>query len=215
MDRKRLDSMRVHYATELFDFEHCQHDPIHQFQHWFDQVLASELIEPNAMTLATVNDNGHPSARIVLLKEFSEKGFVFFTNYASHKGDQMTANPNVALVFGWLELFRQVRIEGVVSKISKDESEQYFKSRPKGSQIGAWASPQSKTIISRAEIEENERIITEKYAGHDTLPIPPHWGGYIVEPSCIEFWQGRPNRLHDRILYTKKDNTWNLSRLAP
>ena len=207
--------MRVHYATELFDFEHCQHDPIHQFQHWFDQVLASALIEPNAMTLATVNQNGHPSARIVLLKEFSEKGFVFFTNYASHKGDQMTANPNVALVFGWLELFRQVRIEGVVSKISKDESEQYFKSRPKGSQIGAWASPQSKTIVSREEIEENERMITEKYASQDTLPLPPHWGGYIVDPSCIEFWQGRPNRLHDRILYTKKDNTWNLSRLAP
>lgn len=210
-----ISEMRVHYAAELFDMQHCSKDPFEQFGIWFGQAVESKLPEPNAMTLATVDKSGSPKARIVLLKESSPEGFIFYTNYESNKGLEMAENPNVALVFNWLELFRQIRIEGSVTKISSLTSESYFQSRPRGSQIGAWASPQSRVISSREEIEDNERIVEEKFKGAEVLPLPPFWGGYLVRPVKIEFWQGRANRLHDRILYTKISDSWKRDRLAP
>lgn len=215
MTKKSVSAMRVHYSSELFDMEHCSAEPYEQFASWFNQAIEAELPEPNAMTLATADKNGQPKARIVLLKEFTDEGFVFFTNYTSHKAQELAGNPNAALVFAWIELFRQVRIEGSVEKISTEDSEAYFHSRPRGSQIGAWASPQSSVIASREVIEENQKMIEEKYAGQEFLPLPPFWGGYLVRPTAIEFWQGRPNRLHDRILFTKSGNTWKRDRLAP
>lgn len=190
-------------------------DPVAQFTKWWDDALKSEIEEVNAMTLATADKNGMPAARIVLLKEFSEKGFVFFTNYNSHKGNELEANPNACLVFFWKELERQVRISGQVKKINAKESDEYFASRPEGSRIGAWASPQSHVINSREVIEENSRRYQQQFTGGN-IPRPPHWGGYSVIPVVIEFWQGRPNRLHDRIRYNlQDDHTWKIERLAP
>ena len=167
------------------------------------------------MTLATATKDGYPKARIVLLKECNVEGFIFFTNYESHKGLELEENPKAALVFNWLELFRQVRIEGMVEKIDQKQSELYFQSRPRGSQIGAWASPQSSIIASRYQIEEREKAMEDKFKGYEVLQLPPFWGGYIVKPIKVEFWQGRPNRLHDRIVFTKDPNGWSKVRLAP
>ncbi|MEO1099438.1 MAG: pyridoxamine 5'-phosphate oxidase [Bacteroidota bacterium] len=188
---------------------------IEQFQLWFDEANKVEISEVNAMHLSTVNPNGMPSSRIILLKGIENNGFVFFTNYQSDKGKDLDANPAAALLFFWKELERQVRIQGHVEKISKDDSEQYFQSRPKGSQIGAWTSPQSTVIESRELLEEREKAIAEKYKDEEVLPKPEQWGGYILKPICIEFWQGRPNRLHDRILYSQVDGHWKINRLAP
>ena len=215
MNNPSLSSMRVHYASELFDIEHCTADPFIQFGKWFNEAVAAELTEPNAMTLATATKDGKPAARIVLLKECNQEGFVFYTNYASDKGKEIAENNAVALVFNWLELHRQVRIEGYASKVSTEVSTEYFQSRPRGSQVGAWASPQSSIIASREEIEQKRDAIEKQYADQEVLPLPPFWGGYLVIPDKIEFWQGRPNRLHDRILYTKEENTWHRNRLAP
>jgi pyridoxamine 5'-phosphate oxidase len=177
--------------------------------------LNSEIEEVNAMTLATVTAEGFPSARIVLLKGYTEEGFVFFTNYQSHKGKELEQNPRACLVFFWKALERQVRIEGMVEKIAAADSEAYFQSRPVGSQIGAWASPQS-TVISGREVIENNVVELEKKYTNTSIPRPEHWGGYIVKPVNIEFWQGRSSRLHDRILYTaQKDLSWKIERLAP
>ncbi len=190
-------------------------DPFQQFTIWWDEAIKSEIDEVNAMTLATSTKDGFPSARIVLLKGYDERGFVFFTNYESDKGKELAANPHAALVFFWKELERQVRIEGLVERVSAEESDAYYQSRPAGSRIGAWASPQSEVISDRQIIEKNVLAYGEKF-GTGFIPRPAHWGGYIVKPIAIEFWQGRSSRLHDRILYTVSDNgNWKKERLAP
>lgn len=210
------DLRRDYKHSELLESSLLE-NPFSQFSKWFDEALQSEVLEPNAMTLATVNEEGQPSARIVLLKGYDENGFSFFTNYLSHKGAQIASNPKVALVFCWLELERQIRIEGVVTKLSEEESDQYFYSRPQKSQIGAIASPQSQVIPSREIIENNFATLDSQLTNGDTLKRPTHWGGYRVIPNLIEFWQGRSSRLHDRLRYTlnKDTSTWNIERLAP
>lgn len=167
------------------------------------------------MTLATVGPDGYPSARTVLLKGYDEHGFVFFTNYESRKGQELALNPHATLLFTWLELQRQIRIEGEVEKISREASLAYFQSRPRESQIGAWASPQSSVIAGREVLEQREMEMEEKFAGLDKLPLPDYWGGYLLRPVALEFWQGRMSRLHDRILYTRTDHEWLIQRLAP
>ena len=212
-----LADLREDYRADSLDVKDVYADPIQQFQKWFDEAQQAEMKEPNAMTLATADGNGMPSARIVLLKGLRPEGFVFYTNYESDKGKQMAANPHAALVFCWLELERQIRIEGSVEKLSFEDSENYFHKRPKGSQIGAWASPQSSEIPDRSILEKNVEALKEKYVDQEKLPCPPHWGGYIVKPRLIEFWQGRSSRLHDRICYTLTDDrsSWTIKRLAP
>jgi len=190
-------------------------DPFDQFANWWDDAMKSELDEINAMTLATASATGMPAARIVLLKSFSADGFVFFTNYNSQKGIELQENPFASLVFFWKELERQVRISGRVEKVSAAESDAYFHSRPEGSRIGAWASPQSSVIASREVIETNITMIEQQFTEGE-ISRPPHWGGYVVIPEVIEFWQGRPSRLHDRIQYSKMAaGSWNVERLAP
>ena len=188
---------------------------IRQFDKWWQEAIHSEIDEVNAMTLATASADGIPAARIVLLKGYDERGFVFFTNYDSFKGLQLAENPRACLVFFWKELERQVRITGLVEKVSDEESDTYFNSRPEGSRIGAWASPQSQVIESREWLEEREKTLVKDFTGKP-LNRPAHWGGYRVKPINIEFWQGRPSRLHDRIQYALQgDNSWIIERLAP
>jgi pyridoxamine 5'-phosphate oxidase len=189
-------------------------DPITQFGKWWDEAVKSEIDEVNAMTLATADKNNMPSARIVLLKGYDKNGFIFFTNYQSHKGEQLLQNPNACLVFFWKELERQIRITGTVEKISGEDSDAYFTSRPAGSRIGAWASPQSSVIANRTVIEEKLKDFEQQF-GDNAIPRPPHWGGYIVQPAQIEFWQGRASRLHDRMQYTLQKGAWIIERLAP
>lgn len=189
-------------------------NPIDQFTRWWSEAITSQISEVNAMTLATASKGGAPSARIVLLKDYSEKGFVFFTNYNSTKGKELAENPRAALVFFWKELERQIRIDGNVEKISEEESDKYYHSRPEGSRIGAWASPQSEPIASREIIEEKFKQLHEEYRDK-LIERPVHWGGYIVKPTKIEFWQGRSSRLHDRLQYIKEAEGWRLQRVAP
>lgn len=208
-------NLRRNYTRAGLNENETDPNPFIQFQTWFDQALNSDLPEPNAMTLATADSQGKPSARIVLLKGLDETGFVFYTNYKSHKAQQLAKNPTAALVFWWAELERQVRIEGTVEKVSQAESEEYFASRPIGSQLGAWASPQSRVIESRRVLEEKTWELEQKYANQE-IPKPPHWGGYRLIPIEMEFWQGRPNRLHDRLCYNQQsDGSWLRERLAP
>ncbi|MFT4665500.1 MAG: pyridoxamine 5'-phosphate oxidase [Polaribacter sp.] len=215
-DHKKVADLREDYRLQTLEIQEVHAHPFHQFQQWFNDALRSNLKEPNVMTLATASASGIPSARIVLLKGYSEKGFLFYTNYNSRKGKELLENPNAALVFCWLELERQIRIEGKVSQLSPEASTQYFQSRPKGSQIGAWASPQSEVIEDRNLLEENVVILNEKYAEEDTLPRPEHWGGFLIEPTMVEFWQGRSSRLHDRIRYVQLEGgSWKVDRLAP
>lgn len=210
-----LAALRRNYALESLSEKDVAADPIEQFDRWFREAMNSQLPEPNAMTLATASRDGSPSARTVLLKNFDRQGFVFYTNYESRKGAELAENPRAALLFTWLELERQVRIEGVVEKNSPAESLEYFQSRPKGSQIGAWASPQSRLIEGRTVLEQNVADLESTYAAAERLPLPPFWGGYRVLPQVIEFWQGRESRLHDRILYTRNNDSWIIGRLAP
>lgn len=209
-----LADLRKDYARGSLDETSVDADPIRQFETWFKQALDARLPEPNTMTLATVDARGYPSARIVLIKGVDERGFVFFTNYESRKGLDLAANPHASLLFYWIELERQVRVEGTVVKTGADESDAYFNSRPLGSRIGAWASDQSRPIESRALLEAREKSFSERFG--EQPPRPPHWGGYRLVPDTIEFWQGRPSRLHDRILYTRlSGGEWRISRLSP
>ncbi len=212
-----LADLRQEYAQAELDRSHVADDPIEQFRDWFDEVLNSEVEEPNAMTLSTTAADGTPSARIVLLKGLDERGFHFYTNYDSRKGRELDQNPTASLVFLWKPLERQVRVQGSVVRMPPEESTSYFHSRPRGSQLGAWASPQSRVIESRAELEDTLAEVTAEYEDHDEIPRPSHWGGYVVRPTEIEFWQGRPNRLHDRLRYRREDaqGDWTLERLAP
>jgi pyridoxamine 5'-phosphate oxidase len=189
-------------------------DPLEQFALWFDQTIASGLQMPTALILATANAQGIPSARTVLLKGYDRNGFVFYTNYASRKGRELAANPHACLLFSWEELERQVRIEGPVEKVSAAESDEYFASRPLGSRLGAWASPQSEAVAGRALLDARFADAQRRYG--EAVPRPPHWGGYRVVPRAIEFWQGRENRLHDRLRYQREpDARWTMERLAP
>jgi len=211
---QQIAQMRREYVSQPFNKSDVDPDPITQFKRWFDEAARSAQPDVEAMTLSTATPDGRVTARIVLLKGCDERGFVFFTNYESRKSREMMSNPRVALTFYWHTLHRQIRIEGVVDKVTPEESEEYFQTRPRGSQIGAWASPQSEEIADR---EGLERRVDETEARFKDQPIkcPPFWGGFRVKPERIEFWQGRESRLHDRILYTRLDNEWRISRLAP
>lgn len=211
-----IADIRTQYSQKSLSEADVLPDAIAQFEKWWDEVIHSQITEPNAMTLATASLDGVPDARIVLLKGVSQEGFTFFTNYESQKGQQLAQNPRACLVFFWKELERQVRIRGVVSKVSKEESEAYFFSRPEGSQIGACASPQSRVIADRQELESRVQALEEAVKKGHKIEKPDYWGGYILKPESFEFWQGRPNRLHDRILYTLQDKgDWLIQRLAP
>jgi pyridoxamine 5'-phosphate oxidase len=211
-----IADLRQNYTLAGLAEADLDSNPIQQFNLWFEQALAADLIEPNAMTLATATADGKPSARIVLLKGVSEQGFVFYTNYESQKGRELIANPYAALVFLWDKLERQIRIEGKVEQLSSAESAEYFHSRPKASQLGAWTSNQSQVIAKREVLEQKLASLQAQYSGEVTIPLPEHWGGFRVRPNRLEFWQGRPSRLHDRLVYDlEADGNWSISRLAP
>ena len=210
-----ISSLRRSYSRQSLNEADVLPNPLSQFARWFEEAMQSQLPEPNAMTLATANRSGRPSARTVLLKGVDAEGFVFYTNYESRKGNDLADNPQAALLFTWLELERQIRIEGAVEKISPEQSLAYFQSRPLGSQIGAWASPQSQIISDRNVLENRSAQLQEQYAGANALPLPPFWGGYLLRPDRLEFWQGRESRLHDRIDYVLENGHWNIQRLAP
>ena len=208
-----LADLRRNYTQGTLDKQDLKADPIEQFQGWLDEAKGADVLEPNAMTLATVDAAGQPSARIVLLKGLDKRGFVFYTNYESRKARELAANSRAALVFNWLALERQVRVEGTVSKLPVEESQAYHRSRPHGSQLGEWVSPQSRVIDNRGVLEARLREFEEKFP--DEVPLPDFWGGFVVRPQRVEFWQGRPNRLHDRFRYSREGQEWRLERLAP
>lgn len=206
--------MRREYSARPLNEAEVDRDPMKQFDIWFRDAIAAESLDPNAMALATTDSEGRPSARVVLLKGFDDRGFVFFTNYESRKGRDLAENPHASLCFWWGELVRQVRIDGVVERVAAKESDAYFESRPIDSKLGAWASDQSCAVASREALERRMEEVRARYAGSD-VPRPAHWGGYRLIPDAIEFWQGRPNRLHDRLYFRLVDGVWTLNRLAP
>jgi len=209
-----LADLRKEYTRAGLAESDLAPDPVEQFRRWFDAALDAGLHEPNAMTVATATFDGRPSARVVLLKGFDGRGFVFYTNYEGRKGRELEENPRAALLFYWGELERQVRIEGAVSRVSGEESDAYYASRPRGSRLGAWASEQSRTVEGRGVLEGRVGDLEAEYEGLE-VPRPPFWGGYRVEPEVVEFWQGRENRLHDRIVYRREDGGWKIQRLQP
>ena len=210
-----IRDLRQDYRASSLSEKDVDQNPFQQFSRWFNESIKAQILEPNAMTLATATADGIPNARIMLLKGFNEEGFTFFTNYNSKKAMEITENPNAALLFFWLELERQIRIKGKLFKVSQQESEDYFHSRPHGSQLGAHVSPQSSVIPDRDFLENRLKSLQEEYQDKE-IPKPAHWGGYILKPEVIEFWQGGASRLHDRIVYTLQDNnTWKIERLAP
>lgn len=214
MTEINIADIRKEYKLQSLLEKDADPDPVKQFQQWWNEAILSNIEEPNAMTLATSDKHGKPSARIVLLKGLSNDGFVFFTNYESRKGNELKENPQTYLLFFWKELERQVRIEGTVTKTSEEKSIEYFLSRPVLSKIGAWSSPQSSVIQSRDDLEKNVVKYQQQFSD-GLIPKPPHWGGYIVKPTLFEFWQGRANRLHDRLQYTLNNDKWIIERLAP
>lgn len=214
MNKQELQKLREEYSKYRLDEHSIPADPFAQFNTWLDDALKARLPEPNAMNLATVDADGKPHSRIVLLKEVTGEGFIFYTNYESVKGRNISHNPNVALCFLWLELERQVRIEGVAAQISREESLAYFNLRPRGSRLGALASDQSRVTAGRAELERKYERLEAEFAGKE-IPMPKNWGGYQVVPVEIEFWQGRKSRLHDRIRYRKTAGKWITERLEP
>ncbi len=210
-----VGELRRDYSRQTLLESNAESNPFLQFQNWFTQALNAQVIEPNAMTLATITPEGRPAARIVLLKDFDERGFVFYSNFQSRKGQEIAQTPAAALVFWWGELERQVRIEGSITLVSKAEADAYFQSRPRGSQLGAWVSHQSQVIENRAVLENRLKQLEQDYH-NKPIPRPPHWGGYRLVPSYFEFWQGRSNRLHDRLCYRHTtSNDWKVERLSP
>jgi pyridoxamine 5'-phosphate oxidase len=214
--QKNITDLRKEYSRSTLDSTNVLKDPVKQFEKWFDEAVQSGITEPNAMHIATVNEQGKPSSRIVLLKGIDNNKFIFYTNYQSKKGRELELNPACALTFFWPEIERQVRIEGTAARVESSLSDQYFQSRPRGSQIGAWASPQSTMIKDRDILEERAQQIEKKFELKKVLPRPNQWGGYQIDPLLIEFWQGRKSRLHDRIQFTREDaGKWTMNRLAP
>ena len=214
-----LAALRREYGDHGLDVPDLAPDPVSMFRQWMDDTVAAGLHEPNAMVVATVSPQGRPSSRMVLLKGVDERGFVFFTNYESRKAADIAANPGVSLLFPWHDLQRQVRVEGAASKVSAEESEAYFASRPRESQLGAWASPQSRVVSSRSALDERYGGVLAQFAELDEVPVPPHWGGFRVAPYAVEFWQGRKGRMHDRLVYRRAEDDphapWTVDRLAP
>lgn len=211
-----LADIRKNYSREELTESSVLPDPIQQFDFWLNEALKANVAEATAMVLSTATPEGKPSSRVVLLKGIEDGNLIFFTNYHSRKGQQIETNPQAAITFFWPELERQIRVEGTLSKLNHTASDIYFHSRPKASQIGAWASPQSQEVTNREAIERAEKLFTEKFKGHIEIPRPEHWGGFQFKPDYFEFWQGRPSRLHDRIVYEKHENSgWYIKRLAP
>lgn len=213
-DKEELAALRREYAGEPLNDRSVHEDPIEQFLAWFDQALEAEPMDPNAMTLSTATPDGHPSSRVVLLKGVDKEGFRFYTNYRSRKGRELEENPRAALCIYWPAMSRQVRIEGEVKKLDRKASEDYFQQRPRPSRIAAWASEQSHAVDSREELEERFREYQDKFEGGE-VPLPDFWGGYLLRPVAIEFWQGREERMHDRLVYRRKGERWEIGRLAP
>ncbi len=209
-----LRDRRIQYETAGLDQDDLVNDPIAQWTQWYEQATAAGVAEPNAMTISTVDADGQPDSRVVLARGADERGFVFYSNMTSAKGSQLEVHPVASAVFAWLDLHRQVRVRGTISRVADTESDRYFASRPRGSQIGAWASPQSRPIADRAELERYVEERTHEFDGHE-VPRPSFWGGWILRPSTMEFWQGRPSRLHDRFRYERADDAWTITRLAP
>ncbi|MBL7888609.1 MAG: pyridoxamine 5'-phosphate oxidase [Bacteroidia bacterium] len=212
--RLYINTLRHDFSKQTLDESQVDKSPFLQFEKWFKEAVDAHVNEPNAMTVATASKSGKPAARILLLRNFNENGFVFYTNYTSRKGEEIDENPNCALLFFWPELERQVRIEGKLIKQSSAESDLYFNTRPRTSKLGAWTSPQSKVVKNREELDELYEQMSQRFPSED-VPRPPHWGGYVLQPDSIEFWQGRPSRMHDRILYTLLKGNWKIERLAP
>ena len=215
MTDPHLADLRKTYAQRTLSEADVLPNAVQQFRVWLDEALAAQLDEPTALTLSTVAANGQPSSRVVLLKGLPGDAFLFYTNYESRKGQELAARPLAALNFFWPGLERQVRVEGRVEKAPEGVSTEYFQSRPRSSQLGAWASPQSQVIGSREELEAREKALAKQFGDQTPLPRPPHWGGYLLRPQLVEFWQGRPSRLHDRIVYVREGSDWRRSRLAP
>ena len=215
MEREELQNMRVTYLKGTLDRENLNPDPLAMSKAWLQVAVDQEIFEANAMSLATVDEDKQPSLRTVLLKEIDDAGFIFYSNYHSRKGREIKHNPKASILLFWKKLERQIRIEGKIEKISEQDSKAYFKSRPKGSQLGAWASPQSKVITGRAELDDRLQELQDIYKEQERLPKPAHWGGYRLVPHYYEFWQGRDNRLHDRFEYKLENDGWTINRLAP
>jgi len=213
-DADQIRSRRIQYETAGLDLADIDADPVAQWHRWYDQAVEAGLVEPEAMTVATVDAEGRPDARIVLVRGVDERGLVFFTNYASAKGTQLEATPVASAVFGWLGLHRQVRVRGTVERLDAESSSEYFASRPRGSRIGAWASPQSSVIADRDELDRRVAEVEARFPGDD-VPRPEFWGGWLIRPFEWEFWQGRPSRLHDRLRFSGRPGEWTIERLAP
>ena len=213
-DADQIRSRRIQYETEGLDLADIDADPVTQWHRWYDQAVEAGLVEPEAMTVATVDADGRPDARIVLVRGVDESGLVFFTNYTSAKGTQLETTPVASAVFGWLGLHRQVRVRGHVERLDAESSSEYFASRPRGSRIGAWASPQSSVIADRDELDRRVAEVEARFPGDD-VPRPDFWGGWLIRPFEWEFWQGRPSRLHDRLRFSGRPGDWTIERLAP